>query len=164
MDKYINNQDKRLSRYTAEEIVGLVQREVAEVLTFAATLSRRTGLGHSEMAAMERLQHAYESETGGLTPTQLGRYLSLSSGAVTALIDRLERAGHVERRPNPRDRRSSVVRPRPSEGLEEARKHLLPVVEEMLEAASGLTDEERAAVGWYLKIVAEIFARHAREE
>lgn len=162
MDKYINNQDKRLSRYSAEKIVGLVQEEVAEVLTFAAALSRKTGLGHSEMAAMERLQHAVGSEAGGLTPTQLGRYLSLSSGAVTALIDRLERAGHVGRRPNSQDRRSSVVYPRPSEGLEEARRHLLPVAAEMQEAAAQLTEEERAAVGWYLEIVRDIFARHAR--
>lgn len=88
--------------------------------------------------------------------------LSLSSGAVTALIDWFERAGHVERRSNPQDRMSSVVRTRPSEGLEEARRHLLPVAAEMLEAASRLTEEERMAIGWYPEIVQDVLARHAR--
>ncbi len=131
--------------------------EVGEVLAFAAAMARRTGLGLSEMAALEHLQHS----PGGLTPTELGRRLSLSSGAVTALVDRLERTGHVERRPNPADRRSSVVLPVP-EGLEEAGRHLVPVAGELLEKTAELTDEEREAVGRYLEDATEILRRHAR--
>ncbi len=88
------------------------------MLAFAAAMARRAGLGLSEMAALEHLQHSH----GGLTPTQLGGRLSLSSGAITALVDRLEKTGHVERRPKPADRRSSAVLPLP-EGLEEASHH-----------------------------------------
>ena len=87
--------------------------------------------------------------------------MSLSSGAITALVDRLERTGHVERRPNPADRRSSVVLPLP-EGLEEAGRHLRPVAAELLEASSAFTEEERAAVGRYLETATEVFRRHAR--
>ena len=134
-----------------------MQIEVGEVLAFAAAVARRTGLGLSEMSALEHLQHAH----GGLTPTELGKRLSLSSGAITALVDRLERTGHVERRPNPADRRSSVVLPVP-EGLEEAGRHLRPVAAELLEKSAELTDEERAAVGRYLEVVTEVFRRHAR--
>ena len=134
-----------------------MQIEVGEVLAFAAAMARRTGLGLSEMSALEHLQHAHE----GLTPTELGKRLSLSSGAITALVDRLERTGHVERRPNPADRRSSVVLPVP-EGLEEAGRHLRPVAAELLEKSAELTDEERAAVGRYLEVVTEVFRRHAR--
>jgi DNA-binding MarR family transcriptional regulator len=137
--------------------VRLLQIEVSEVLAFAAAMARRTGLGLSEMSALEHLQHAH----GGLTPTELGKRLSLSSGAITALVDRLERTGHVERRPNPADRRSSVVLPVP-EGLEEAGRHLRPVAAELLEKSAELTDEERAAVGRYLEVVTEVFRRHAR--
>jgi DNA-binding MarR family transcriptional regulator len=137
--------------------VRLLQIEVGEVLAFAAAMARRTGLGLSEMSALEHLQHAQ----GGLTPTELGKRLSLSSGAITALVDRLERTGHVERRPNPADRRSSVVLPVP-EGLEEAGRHLRPVAAELLEKSAELTDEERAAVGRYLEVVTEVFRRHAR--
>jgi DNA-binding MarR family transcriptional regulator len=157
MDGNLNIQDIRSSRYSSEEIVHLLRVQVGEVLAFTAAMARRTGLGLSEMAALEHLQHSHE----GLTPTELGRRLSLSSGAITALVDRLERTGHVERRPNPADRRSSVVLPVP-EGLEEAGRHLLPVAADLLEVTAELTDEERAGVGKYLEAATEIFRRHAR--
>jgi DNA-binding MarR family transcriptional regulator len=157
MGDNLNTQNIKLSRYSSEEVVRLLQIEVGEVLAFAAAMARRTGLGLSEMSALEHLQHAQ----GGLTPTELGKRLSLSSGAITALVDRLERTGHVERRPNPADRRSSVVLPVP-EGLEEAGRHLRPVAAELLEKSAELTDEERAAVGRYLEVVTEVFRRHAR--
>src|SRR6266545_5267280 len=40
------------------------------------------------------------------TPSELARYTGLSSGATTAMLDRLEKAKLIERRPNPNDRRS----------------------------------------------------------
>lgn len=40
-----------------------------------------------------------------LTPGRLGQHLGLSSGATTAVIDRMERAGHVHRIRDERDRR-----------------------------------------------------------
>ena len=160
MGNYLDNKDEYLTERSAEDLVGLVQVEIREVLAFAAAMARRTGLGLSEMAALEHLQHAGGE---GMTPTQLGRRLSLSSGAVTALVDRLERAGQVERRPNPDDRRSSVIRTLPA-GLAGTREHLLPVAEDLLERTSGLTDDERAVVGAYLEAVTEVFARHARGE
>ena len=40
-----------------------------------------------------------------LTPGRLGQQLGLSSGATTAVIDRMERAGHVRRIRDERDRR-----------------------------------------------------------
>ena len=157
MDDNLNSRDILLSRYSSEEVVRLLRVEADELLTFAAAMARRAGLGLSEMAALEHLQHAHE----GRTPTELGRRLSLSSGAVTALVDRLERTGHVNRHPNPADRRSSVVVPVP-EGLEEAGRHFIPVAADLLETTAELTDEERVAIGRYLEAITEIFRRHGR--
>lgn len=50
----------------------------------------------------------------GVTPKQSGEYLELSTGAMTSLIDRLEQRGHIERRPNPNDRRSVLLHLTPS--------------------------------------------------
>src|SRR3712207_4381043 len=122
MSENLNIKDIRLSRYTSENIVRLLQVEVGEVLAFASAMARRTGLGLSEMAALEHLQHS----RGGFTPTQVGQRLSLSAGAFTARVDRLEKPGHVGLRPYPAYRRSSVVLPLP-EGLEESARHLRPV-------------------------------------
>jgi DNA-binding MarR family transcriptional regulator len=44
-----------------------------------------------------------------LSPTRLYASLMISSGGMTARLDRLERAGLVERRPDPHDRRGKLI-------------------------------------------------------
>ncbi len=44
-----------------------------------------------------------------LSPTKLYEALMISSGGMTNRIDRLERAGFVERRPDPEDRRGKLI-------------------------------------------------------
>jgi DNA-binding MarR family transcriptional regulator len=48
-------------------------------------------------------------ERNELTPKVLATELNLTTGAMTAMLDRLESAGLVERRPNPTDRRSLFI-------------------------------------------------------
>jgi DNA-binding MarR family transcriptional regulator len=48
-------------------------------------------------------------ERDELTPKALARELNLTTGAMTAMLDRLESASLVERRPNPNDRRSLFI-------------------------------------------------------
>ena len=65
---------------------------------------------------------------GIATPTELARHTGLTSGATTAMLDRLEKAGLIERRPNPDDRRGTLVAPvksgaeKVASGFESARK------------------------------------------
>jgi len=56
------------------------------------------------LSALRRVGPPYR-----LSPSALATDLLLSSGAMTARLDRLERAGLVRRRPDPRDRRSIRV-------------------------------------------------------
>nr|WP_269810449.1 MarR family transcriptional regulator [Kineosporia rhizophila] len=44
-----------------------------------------------------------------VTPRRISEALQLSAPATSAMLDRLERLGHIERHPHPRDRRSVVV-------------------------------------------------------
>jgi DNA-binding MarR family transcriptional regulator len=57
------------------------------------------------LAALRRAGAPYE-----LNPTQLMRASLLTSGGITKRLDRLAEAGLVERRPDPGDRRGSLVR------------------------------------------------------
>jgi hypothetical protein len=44
-----------------------------------------------------------------LTPKKLAELTRLTTGGVTVVLDRLEKAGVIRRAPNPSDRRSSIV-------------------------------------------------------
>lgn len=71
-------------------------------------LFARYGLQHGEFDVLATLRRSGERE--GLTPTALFEAAMMSSGGMTARIDRLEKAGWVERRPHPSDRRATLVR------------------------------------------------------
>ena len=45
----------------------------------------------------------------GISVGELGERVSLDSSTLTGIIDRMEKSGYVERRPNPDDRRSVLV-------------------------------------------------------
>jgi DNA-binding MarR family transcriptional regulator len=71
------------------------------------SLFQRNGLdwgGVDVLATLRRSGPPYR-----LTPTYLYRELVLTSGAMTHRIDALERATFVERRPDPEDRRGSLI-------------------------------------------------------
>jgi len=71
-------------------------------------LFARYGLQHGEFDALATLRRSGAPE--GLTPTALFEAAMMSSGGMTARIDRLEKAGLVDRRPHPTDRRATLVR------------------------------------------------------
>ena len=48
-------------------------------------------------------------QKGVATPTELSNHTGLTSGATTAMLDRLERSGIIERRRNPEDRRGTLI-------------------------------------------------------
>src|SRR4051794_13429755 len=57
------------------------------------------------LSALRRSGEPYE-----LTPTELARHRMITSGGMTAALDRLEAKGMIVRLPNPNDRRGSLVR------------------------------------------------------
>jgi DNA-binding MarR family transcriptional regulator len=57
------------------------------------------------LAALRRAGAPYE-----LNPTQLTRATLLSSSGMTKRLDRMEAAGVIQRRPDPHDRRGTIVR------------------------------------------------------
>lgn len=146
-----------MSRYSPERIADLLREHAAACLRYSAALARRMGFGISEVAALEHLH-----SEGELTPKQLGERLYMSSGAVTALVDRLERSGHLERVPNPRDRRSSLLRPTPW-GIEEVVGQILPLATEVHELSEGLSEEERAVVGRFMEAVTAVYTQQAQD-
>lgn len=67
-------------------------------------LAKRIGIGATDFQALVHL-----SVQGDTPPKKVAEALGLSSGAMTALADRLETAGLVARMQHPTDRRSFVL-------------------------------------------------------
>jgi DNA-binding MarR family transcriptional regulator len=87
-----------------EHLAGSLQRFGLARDRMRAALAKRTGVGAADLDALEYL----EAE-GPLTQRDLGERLCLTSGAITMLVDRLEHAGWVNRRPHPTDRRYTLL-------------------------------------------------------
>ena len=69
-----------------------------------AALADEAGINATDLDPLEHLE-----VDGPLTQRQLAERLSLTSGAITMLVDRLEASGWVRRLPHPSDRRSTLV-------------------------------------------------------
>ena len=103
------------------------------------------------LAALRRARRAAE-----LNPTELMRSTLLSSGGMTKRLDRLEEAGLVERRPDPADRRGTLVRlTRRGRGvIDRALKAHLANEERLL--GSLPTSDRRALDGALRRLLAEL--------
>jgi DNA-binding MarR family transcriptional regulator len=140
---------------TATLIRSALHRKALADARQRAALARRLGPTDSEVLAVQHLARA-----GELTPGQLGGLLQLSSGGTTGLIHRLERAGHLSRHANPRDRRSAVVRLTPAIAAWAA-DAWSPFVSEIDALASELSEDERDLVRRFLDGAADAAERHA---
>ena len=138
-----------------QELADLVREYTSAVLRHAAATAKRMSLEASELAALEHLQ-----ATGPMTQKRLGERLSISPGAVTAMIDRLESRGYVERTPNPEDRRSALVLITKA-GLEESLRYLWPYIEDMKGVEEGFSEEERAVIERFLREATQVTHRAA---
>jgi DNA-binding MarR family transcriptional regulator len=75
-----------------------------ETALFHQAAAARYGLGITDMKTLGVLM-----QEGAMTAGQIAKRLSVTTGAVTSLIDRLERRNLVIRGPDPTDRRKVIV-------------------------------------------------------
>jgi DNA-binding MarR family transcriptional regulator len=118
-----------------------------------------TGMSENELRVLQYLL-ASKAEGHDVMPTELTRQLGITSASTTALLDRLERSGALERVNNPSDRRSVLIAPTPA--AETILVSTLDEYERRLEALSrGLDADERAAVSAFLDSLADAAAEIA---
>ena len=125
---------------------------------FRNAMSEWAGLNVTDMECLRLL-----FIKGTATPSELARHTGLTSGATTAMLDRLEKAGLLERRPNPDDRRGTLIVPEKSSAdkvaswFESARKAQdelvssyseseLEIIADVFERFKTLWDEERKKI------------------
>ena len=143
--------------YTAEDIIHATRRLDIAMSRLMVAFSRAVGISVPEMLALEHLD-----AVGGLGPSELARRLQMTTGAVTALVDRLETSGHALRAPHPSDRRRVVIT-RTQKADDDLTEEVAPMAMEILALAETLSDEERQAVGRFLDGFIAIVERTAAE-
>lgn len=94
--------DKKLQLYSA--LTRAIRLFIAGSSLFSQRVAEKLGLHPTDMQFLNLLELL-----GPMTPGVLAQCSGLSSGGVTVVLDRLEKAGYVRRSSNPADRRSVLV-------------------------------------------------------
>ena len=119
----------------------------AAVILFHEAVAARLGLSTVEWKCLGLLdQH------GPMTAGRLAELSGYTTGAMTGIVDRLEKAGYVRREANPRDRRSVIIHPVRSRELgEQVAPIFASLGKAMAAVASGYSVRELALIQDYLE-------------
>ncbi len=91
----------------AKHVTGRIIRLAALFQAVYAQAFAPLGLNEGDYGVLAALRRAGAPHR--LTPTELARHQMMTSGGMTAAVDRLQRKGFVRRMANPDDRRGSLV-------------------------------------------------------
>jgi DNA-binding MarR family transcriptional regulator len=126
----------------------------AQAVLISDLVATRVGLNSTDLECLDLLHLA-----GPTTAGQVSAHSGLTTGATTAMIDRLERAGFVRRRRDSGDRRVVVV-----EVKDHCMPHIAPLYERLKKDLDALharyNSRELATVVRYLAEALEAGARH----
>jgi DNA-binding MarR family transcriptional regulator len=137
----------------AEDAVRSLRALILAGERYRQAISEFVGLGITETQAISHL-----TVHGDRGQNELATDLGLSSGALTALVDRLERQGIAERYPHPGDRRRTLVRltGRGEAVVQESRQCLLAAFQDVAPADLGFVAEA-------LRSIADRLSAHSAE-
>lgn len=121
--------------------VGLAVRHMgAQSVITRRTVADRFGLNMTDLEVLYLIFLRHEASAG-----ELAQATGLSSGSVTALVERLERAGYVERGADVQDRRRVIVRMRAG-APDPIRAIYLNMQRQMFDLWSGYSDRDLAVI------------------
>jgi DNA-binding MarR family transcriptional regulator len=139
----------------ADEIVGqLARRHSTATVLFHHAVAERLGLGPTDHKCLDLLR-----ERGAMTGSELATITDLTSGAITGVVARLERAGYLRRQPDPHDGRQQILSP----ALERAEgiHHVFePIRQDVAALLEGFDDRQLAAIAEFLAGTTDVIYRH----
>lgn len=103
------------------ELVEEMPRYISAAVRFQVAVAHQLDMPVSDVHALAALL-----ETGPAGVSRLAELMGMTTGAVTRLVDRLERGGYVRREPDPADRRRVVLQVVP-ERVAEIARHYQPL-------------------------------------
>lgn len=119
----------------------MLQKLSSQSVLFSQAVAERLGLNPSDLECLGIL-----FEEGATTAGQLAEITGLTTGAITGIVDRLEKAGYVRRQKDPRDRRRVIVEPVAARAEREVEPLFAPLAEGMSELYARYTEEQLALI------------------
>ena len=142
---------RRRSRVT----VDLLRELAASFDALNNAASPHAGLNRTDLRALDIIA-MQESLTAG----QLAARLKLTTGAITGVLDRLERAGHAVRTHDSGDRRRVVVQPT-HQAEDRGQLIFMGLADDLERLLAEYTDDERQAIDGLLRQVNRAVAERA---
>ncbi|AJZ75034.1 hypothetical protein SG18_27220 [Pandoraea apista] len=131
-----------------ELVAGIVRslgrRLAVYTALYHSALAEQLGLNVTDLNALDLIL-----ELESITAGQLAELMGVSSGGITTVIDRLERAGFVEREKNPHDRRMVMIHPI-EERCAQIEQFLSSVSRELTAVSAAYDHSELAAIHDFL--------------
>ncbi|VVE38587.1 MarR family transcriptional regulator [Pandoraea cepalis] len=138
-DRHTNRND-----LVAGIVRSLGRRLAVYTALYHAALAEQLGLNVTDLNALDLIL-----EIESITAGQLAELMGVSSGGITTVIDRLERAGFVEREKNPHDRRMVMIHPI-EERCAQIEQFLSSVSRELTAVSAAYDQSELAAIHDFL--------------
>jgi DNA-binding MarR family transcriptional regulator len=121
-----------------QNIVDKFREMSTETVMFHQVLADELGLHISDHKCMDII-HRF----GAMPAGRLGEMTGLTTGAITGMVDRLEKAGHLRRTNDPKDRRKTIVEPIRNKKLERKIEMIfIPLHERIHKVLSSYSDSE----------------------
>jgi DNA-binding MarR family transcriptional regulator len=143
-----------------DELPLLLRRLTVELDAVGQRFARVHGLNRTDVRALVAIMDAARRGEA-LTAGRLGDAVELRSPSVTALVDRLERVGHVRRVRDPQDRRRVALEMSES-AMAAGAEHFGGLARDLSAAMEGYSDEELAVVRRWLEDMTAVITRHSR--
>lgn len=96
-----------------QELEFALRKSSAQGTIFAQAVAERAGVSSSDMDCMDFL-----NVEGRMTAGRLAELTGLTTGAITGVVDRMEKAGLVRRERDSEDRRKVFIAPVPERAME----------------------------------------------
>jgi DNA-binding MarR family transcriptional regulator len=143
-----------------QELALLLRRLTIELDAVGQRFADRHGLNRTDVRALVAIMDAAR-RGDALTAGRLGDAVDLRSASVTALVDRLEKVGHVRRVRDPEDRRR-VSLEMSDTAMAAGAEHFGGLQRDLLAAMADYSDEELAVVRRFLTDMTDVITAHAR--
>jgi DNA-binding MarR family transcriptional regulator len=141
----------------SERVSQAVLRFIAAVVLHNQAVAARVGLGASDAQVLSLL-----TVNGPMTPSQIASLTGLTTGSVTALLDRLERGDYVRRERDTKDRRKILIVPE-EEGQQRLAQHYAGYGEHMQRVLARLTPPELETIAQFLDAMTDVDAGYIAE-